>query len=201
MLVVDQLAPGDPLAAIELNDFERARDPSTSRVLADVDLRALLRRQRPHPQALGGRLRDPRAGGLPRPGGVCRRREGTGQRAGPHALDVPLRLVRPEQADHLVLGRAQGPGQPRVELLAPLALERREGPLRDGIPSEWSSVAKARLLSGEDGAAVDGPVETKNRIPAARSCAASLRTMPTGSCASSVRWSACLNGPSSSGTK
>jgi ubiquinone/menaquinone biosynthesis C-methylase UbiE len=41
MLVVDQLAPGDPLAAIELNRFERARDPSTTRVLADVDLRGL----------------------------------------------------------------------------------------------------------------------------------------------------------------
>lgn len=41
MLVVDQLAPGDPLAAIELNTFERARDPSTTRILADVDLRGL----------------------------------------------------------------------------------------------------------------------------------------------------------------
>lgn len=41
MLVVDQLAPVDPIAAIELNRFERARDPSTSRVLADVDLRGL----------------------------------------------------------------------------------------------------------------------------------------------------------------
>ncbi|HZO97945.1 MAG TPA: methyltransferase domain-containing protein [Gaiellaceae bacterium] len=41
MLVVDQLAPSDPLAAIELNAFERARDPSTTRVLADVDLRSL----------------------------------------------------------------------------------------------------------------------------------------------------------------
>jgi SAM-dependent methyltransferase len=41
MLVVDQLAPVDPLAAIELNRFERARDPSTTRVLADVDLRGL----------------------------------------------------------------------------------------------------------------------------------------------------------------
>ena len=38
MLVIDQLAPVDPLAAIELNHFERARDPSTTRVLADVDL-------------------------------------------------------------------------------------------------------------------------------------------------------------------
>jgi SAM-dependent methyltransferase len=41
LLVVDQLAPGDPMAAIELNRFERARDPSTTRVLADVDLRGL----------------------------------------------------------------------------------------------------------------------------------------------------------------
>src|SRR5439155_25225785 len=41
MLVVDQLAPVDPLAAIELNRFERARDPSTSRILADLDLRGL----------------------------------------------------------------------------------------------------------------------------------------------------------------
>src|SRR5262249_27791123 len=41
MLVVDQLAPVDPLAAIELNHFEHARDPSTTRILADVDLRGL----------------------------------------------------------------------------------------------------------------------------------------------------------------
>src|SRR5438132_599454 len=41
ILVVDQLAPVDPLAALELNRFERARDPSTTRVLADVDLRGL----------------------------------------------------------------------------------------------------------------------------------------------------------------
>ena len=41
MVVIDQLAPGDPLAAIELNAFEHARDPSTTRVLADVDLRGL----------------------------------------------------------------------------------------------------------------------------------------------------------------
>ncbi len=39
MLVVDQLAPIDSLAAIELNSFERARDPSTTRILAEVDLR------------------------------------------------------------------------------------------------------------------------------------------------------------------
>lgn len=41
ILVVDQIAPVDPLAAGELNLFERARDPSTTRVLADADLRGL----------------------------------------------------------------------------------------------------------------------------------------------------------------
>lgn len=41
ILVADQLAPVDPLAAFELNRFERARDQSTTRVLSDGDLRAL----------------------------------------------------------------------------------------------------------------------------------------------------------------
>ncbi|HEX5449789.1 MAG TPA: class I SAM-dependent methyltransferase [Gaiellaceae bacterium] len=41
LLVADQLAPVDPLAAFELNRFERARDASTSRLLSDGDLRAL----------------------------------------------------------------------------------------------------------------------------------------------------------------
>jgi ubiquinone/menaquinone biosynthesis C-methylase UbiE len=41
ILVADQLAPVDPLAAAELNRFEHARDPSTTRVLADADLRGL----------------------------------------------------------------------------------------------------------------------------------------------------------------
>jgi ubiquinone/menaquinone biosynthesis C-methylase UbiE len=41
VLVADQLAPADPLAALELTRFERARDPTTSRVLADADLRGL----------------------------------------------------------------------------------------------------------------------------------------------------------------
>jgi ubiquinone/menaquinone biosynthesis C-methylase UbiE len=41
LLVVDQLAPVDPLAAAELNRFERVREPSTTRVLSDGDLRAL----------------------------------------------------------------------------------------------------------------------------------------------------------------
>lgn len=41
ILVVDQIAPVDPLAALELNRFEHARDPSHARILADVDLRYL----------------------------------------------------------------------------------------------------------------------------------------------------------------
>ena len=41
IVVADQLAPVDPLAAGELNRFEHARDPSTTRVLSDTDLRAL----------------------------------------------------------------------------------------------------------------------------------------------------------------
>jgi ubiquinone/menaquinone biosynthesis C-methylase UbiE len=41
LLVVDQIAPLDPLAAAELNAFERSRDPSHTRALSDVDLRTL----------------------------------------------------------------------------------------------------------------------------------------------------------------
>jgi ubiquinone/menaquinone biosynthesis C-methylase UbiE len=41
IFVVDQIAPVDPLAALELNRFERARDPSHTRSLADNDLRHL----------------------------------------------------------------------------------------------------------------------------------------------------------------
>src|SRR5436309_11387086 len=41
VLVIDQIAPVDPLAAQELNRFERARDPSHTRALADIDLRHL----------------------------------------------------------------------------------------------------------------------------------------------------------------
>ncbi|MDQ2980918.1 MAG: class I SAM-dependent methyltransferase [Actinomycetota bacterium] len=41
VLVIDQFAPVDPLAAVELNAFERARDPSHARALADIDLRHL----------------------------------------------------------------------------------------------------------------------------------------------------------------
>jgi ubiquinone/menaquinone biosynthesis C-methylase UbiE len=41
ILVADQIAPVDPLVALELNRFEHARDASHTRVLADVDLRYL----------------------------------------------------------------------------------------------------------------------------------------------------------------
>src|SRR5439155_388258 len=41
ILVEDQIAPADPLAALELDRFERARDPSHARTLADADIRGL----------------------------------------------------------------------------------------------------------------------------------------------------------------
>jgi ubiquinone/menaquinone biosynthesis C-methylase UbiE len=41
VLVVDQVAPTDPLEALELDRFERARDPSHTRLLPDADLRGL----------------------------------------------------------------------------------------------------------------------------------------------------------------
>jgi ubiquinone/menaquinone biosynthesis C-methylase UbiE len=41
IFVDDQIAPADPLAALALDRFERARDPSHARTLPDVDLRHL----------------------------------------------------------------------------------------------------------------------------------------------------------------
>ena len=41
ILVVDQVAPIDPLEALELNRFERARDPTHERTLVDPDFRQL----------------------------------------------------------------------------------------------------------------------------------------------------------------
>jgi ubiquinone/menaquinone biosynthesis C-methylase UbiE len=41
LLVIDQLAPLDPLRALELDRFERARDPSHTRTLSDQDMRLL----------------------------------------------------------------------------------------------------------------------------------------------------------------
>ena len=41
VLVLDQIAPIDPFVAIELDRFERARDPTHTRLLPDGDVRAL----------------------------------------------------------------------------------------------------------------------------------------------------------------
>jgi len=41
LLVVDQIAPVDPLAALVVDRFERARDPGHTRLLPDIDLRQL----------------------------------------------------------------------------------------------------------------------------------------------------------------
>jgi ubiquinone/menaquinone biosynthesis C-methylase UbiE len=41
VIVEDQIAPVDPLSALELDRFERARDPSHTRTLPDIDLRHL----------------------------------------------------------------------------------------------------------------------------------------------------------------
>jgi SAM-dependent methyltransferase len=41
VFVTDQIAPVDPLAALELDRFERARDPSHARTLPDIDFRHL----------------------------------------------------------------------------------------------------------------------------------------------------------------
>lgn len=57
VLVMDQIAPMDPLVGFELDRFERARDPSHTRLLPDVDIRSLLdanglvlRRSEQHPE-------------------------------------------------------------------------------------------------------------------------------------------------------
>jgi SAM-dependent methyltransferase len=42
VLVIDQLAPADPLVAYDLDRFERARDATHERLLPDIDVRALL---------------------------------------------------------------------------------------------------------------------------------------------------------------
>jgi len=42
VLVVDQLGATDPLASLELDRFERARDPSHQRLLPDADVRGFL---------------------------------------------------------------------------------------------------------------------------------------------------------------
>jgi SAM-dependent methyltransferase len=42
VLVIDQIAPADPLLAVALDRFERARDTTHTRLLPDVDVRSLL---------------------------------------------------------------------------------------------------------------------------------------------------------------
>jgi ubiquinone/menaquinone biosynthesis C-methylase UbiE len=46
VLVVDQIAPVDPLEAVELDRFERARDPGHERLLPDLDFRHLFEANR-----------------------------------------------------------------------------------------------------------------------------------------------------------
>jgi hypothetical protein len=41
MLVIDQLAPVDPLEALAVDRFERARDAGHTRLLPEIDLRQL----------------------------------------------------------------------------------------------------------------------------------------------------------------
>ncbi|MDE3191522.1 MAG: methyltransferase domain-containing protein [Acidobacteriota bacterium] len=41
LLVIDQIAPDDPLAALAVDRFERSRDPGHTRLLPEVDLRGL----------------------------------------------------------------------------------------------------------------------------------------------------------------
>jgi ubiquinone/menaquinone biosynthesis C-methylase UbiE len=42
VLVIDQIAPIDPLLGVALDRFERARDPTHTRLLPDVDVRSFL---------------------------------------------------------------------------------------------------------------------------------------------------------------
>jgi ubiquinone/menaquinone biosynthesis C-methylase UbiE len=42
VLIIDQIAPIDPLVGFDLDRFERARDPSHTRLLPDTDVRSLL---------------------------------------------------------------------------------------------------------------------------------------------------------------
>jgi SAM-dependent methyltransferase len=46
LLVVDQLAPVDPLDAVAVDRFERARDPGHARLLPEIDLRHLFEANR-----------------------------------------------------------------------------------------------------------------------------------------------------------
>src|ERR671930_1112907 len=77
VFVDDQIAPVDPLAALELDRFERARDPSHTRTLPDIDFRHLFEanglvllqtRFQTHRRELGSYPDPPRGeGGAPEP--------------------------------------------------------------------------------------------------------------------------------------
>ena len=108
ILVVDQLAPVDPLVALELNRFERARDPRT-RALADVDLRHLF-------ESNGLVLlraefeREERDLLLPRPGGLRGHRASGRSRWHPgRAYTRRDRLVPHAQAGSLSVDRGAHP--------------------------------------------------------------------------------------------
>ena len=102
VFVDDQIAPVDPLAAFDLDRFERARDPSHTRTLPDVDLRqlfeanglVLLRTQLPDAPA--------RARLLPRPRRAAKATHGSARAqlspGGPRGLRGRERLVPPAQA-------------------------------------------------------------------------------------------------------
>jgi len=49
VLVIDQLAPADPLEALAVDRFERARDGSHTRLLPEIDLRHLFEANRLQP--------------------------------------------------------------------------------------------------------------------------------------------------------
>ncbi len=46
LLVIDQIAPADPLDALAVDRFERARDPGHARLLPEIDLRQLFEANR-----------------------------------------------------------------------------------------------------------------------------------------------------------
>ena len=95
VLVVDQLAPVDEQEALALNEFERARDASTSRVLAEHDLRALFDALGLDRGARRGRPRAARPRRLPRSRRLRGRRARSRRAACTARLRGDARLVRP----------------------------------------------------------------------------------------------------------
>ena len=135
ILVADQLAPVDPLAAVELNRFERARDPSTTRVLSDGDLRALFDANGLVLRTREGRARAARPRLVPRPRRAARGRSASARRAS------RLRATRGSSAGTSSHGADEAGNEAldprgravpaRDEDLAPVVVDRVEQPLRD----------------------------------------------------------------------